>query len=65
MEELLGPIDVLVNNAGVAVQQVALKHTKREWEEVNTPWPRTAQERNEAVIVAHLRKFGGRVREHF
>lgn len=35
MEETLGPIDVLVNNAGVAVQSPSLKQTKREWEKVH------------------------------
>ncbi|CAM9325530.1 unnamed protein product, partial [Hapterophycus canaliculatus] len=34
VEEMLGPIDVLVNNAGVAVQSPSLKQTKREWEKV-------------------------------
>lgn len=34
VEETLGPIDVLVNNAGVAVQSPSLKQTKREWEKV-------------------------------
>lgn len=34
MEETLGPIDVLVNNAGVAVQSPSLKQTKRDWEKV-------------------------------
>lgn len=34
VEEALGPIDVLVNNAGVAVQSPSLKQTKREWEKV-------------------------------
>lgn len=34
VEEKLGPIDVLVNNAGVAVQSPSLKQTKREWEKV-------------------------------
>lgn len=31
---MLGPIDVLVNNAGIAITQSALKQTKREWEKV-------------------------------
>ncbi|CAN0005850.1 unnamed protein product, partial [Laminaria digitata] len=34
VEALLGPIDVLVNNAGVAVESPSLKHTKRDWEKV-------------------------------
>lgn len=34
VEELMGPIDVLVNNAGVAVTQLALTQTKQEWEKV-------------------------------
>lgn len=34
VEALLGPIDVLVNNAGVAVECPSLKHTKRDWEKV-------------------------------
>ncbi|CAN0294618.1 unnamed protein product, partial [Ectocarpus sp. 13 AM-2016] len=34
VEQILGPIDVLVNNAGVAVQSPSLKQTRREWEKV-------------------------------
>ena len=36
VEALLGPIDVLVNNAGVVVESPSLKHTKRDWEKVNS-----------------------------
>ena len=36
VEALLGPIDVLVNNAGVAVESPSLKHTKRDWEKVRS-----------------------------
>ncbi|CAN0455191.1 unnamed protein product [Ascophyllum nodosum] len=32
VEDTLGPIDVLVNNAGVAVQSPSLKQTKKDWE---------------------------------
>lgn len=34
VEETLGPIDVLVNNAGVAIQQLALKQSKEDWDKV-------------------------------
>lgn len=36
VEALLGPIDVLVNNAGVAVESPSLRHTKRDWEKVRS-----------------------------
>ncbi len=56
VEQSLGPIDVLVNNAGVAVQSPSLKQTKREWEKV-----RTVTEQNTILGAGNSRfRFCGR-----